>query len=173
MVQPSTWHATQRPKTLERKEFAVCCHECIHICVNPRSRTPEKKLKLVLIDRDLQLADLARGTGLSISLIKKIATGHREPTARTAARLETFLGLRIFSKPPQYRSRRRTTRPPAAAAVNQGRPYVFPADAEIEFAKEEEAISAEKEFAGSVARAGAKILFIKPTPVTIGGSEAQ
>jgi transcriptional regulator with XRE-family HTH domain len=75
-------------------------------------RTPEKKLKLLLIDRDLQLVDLAQATGLSISLVEKVATGKKRPTPRTAARLETFLGVRIFSAPRQYRERlKRAVRP--------------------------------------------------------------
>ena len=137
------------------------------------SADPKKRLKLLLVDRGLRLEDLARETGLSRSLIDKIAAGHLRPTARTSARIENFFGVRIFSKPAQYRSRRQRIAAPAATAVNPGRRYIFPADAEIEFANKAEAIAAEKEFAGGVARAGAKILFIKPTPVTIRASEAQ
>jgi transcriptional regulator with XRE-family HTH domain len=75
------------------------------IFVNPRTQTPAKKLKLLLIERDLQLSDLASGTGISISLIKKIAAGRRTPTTRTAARVETFFGERIFSSPAAFRAR--------------------------------------------------------------------
>lgn len=68
-------------------------------------RTPEKKLKLSLIDRDLEHEDVARGTGLSLSLIKKIASGKKAVVPRTASRIENLLGARIFSTPKQYRDR--------------------------------------------------------------------
>jgi transcriptional regulator with XRE-family HTH domain len=129
------------------------------------ARTPEKKLKLLLIDRDLELAEVSRGTGLSISLIEKIATGHRIPTARTAARLENFLGARIFSEPVQFRMRTRR--------AHQSRTFILPASAEIKFDKENDAIAAEREFTGYVIRDGTLISFIKPTPVMIGEREAQ
>jgi transcriptional regulator with XRE-family HTH domain len=76
------------------------------------ARSPQKRLKLLLVDRDLQLEDLARATGLSLSLTEKIATGHRRPTARTVERLETFFGTRIFSTPAQYRTRVNRERQP-------------------------------------------------------------
>lgn len=85
--------------------------------MNSRSRayrrTPTKKLKLLLIDRDLELVDLAQATGLSLSLIKKIASGNKRPTPRTAARLENFLGARIFSSPAAYRARMKRATAPA------------------------------------------------------------
>jgi transcriptional regulator with XRE-family HTH domain len=74
--------------------------------MNPRpSRSQQKRLKKILIDRDLELEDLPARTGLSLSLIKKIASGAHPITARTAARIENFLGARIFSTPKQYRDR--------------------------------------------------------------------
>jgi transcriptional regulator with XRE-family HTH domain len=132
--------------------------------VNLRTRPPIKRLKLLLVDRGLELEELATSTGLSLSLVKKIASGDRAPTLRTAARLENFFNVRIFSMPASYRARKWR---------QQSRTFLLPADVNIEFDKEEEAITAEKEFAGYVVRAGAKISFIKPTPVMIGEREAQ
>jgi transcriptional regulator with XRE-family HTH domain len=71
------------------------------------SPSQRKRLKKLLIDRDLELADLAERTGLSLSLVEKIAAGIHPITARTAARIENFLGTRIFSAPKQYRDRRK------------------------------------------------------------------
>jgi transcriptional regulator with XRE-family HTH domain len=119
-------------------------------------------MKLLMIDRDLQLADLAAGAGLSISLIEKIATGHRRPTPRTAARLENFFGVRIFSPPARYRAARKRR-----AGLLRGRPLTIPAGCEIEWGTEAEAIAVEKEFAGFIKRDGATISFTKPTPVII------
>jgi transcriptional regulator with XRE-family HTH domain len=99
-------------------------------------------LKLLLVDRDLQLEDLARGTGLSLSLIEKIATGHRRPTPRTAARLENFFGVRIFSPPSRYRAahKRKAANASPFAAIRQGHPYTIPAGCKIECGTEVEVI---------------------------------
>jgi len=132
------------------------------------AQTPQKRLKLLLVDRDLQLEDLARGTGLSLSLIEKIATGHRRPTPRTAARLENFFGVRIFSPPTRYRAVRKRCAADVSSGANSRRhPFTIPAGCEIEWGTEAEAIAAEKEFAGFIKREGATISFIKPTPVII------
>jgi transcriptional regulator with XRE-family HTH domain len=116
-------------------------------------------LKLLLVDRGLELEGLAKETGLSLSLVKKISSGIRVPTARTAARIENFFGVRIFSKPADYRFRKRR-------AVISTR-FTIPAGCEIAWGTEAEAIAAEKEFAGFIKRDGATILFGKPTPVII------
>jgi transcriptional regulator with XRE-family HTH domain len=73
--------------------------------VKLNARNPKKRLKLLLIDRDLELRDLAARTGLSLSLVEKIATAKRAPTARSVARIENFFGERIFSSPTRYRAR--------------------------------------------------------------------
>jgi transcriptional regulator with XRE-family HTH domain len=67
---------------------------------------------LLLITRGIDHSQLASGTGLSLSLVRKIAAGKREPTPRAIARLETFFGRRIFSTPAQYRARVNSERPP-------------------------------------------------------------
>lgn len=73
--------------------------------VQPVSQLQQKRLKKILIDQELQLADLAARTGLSLSLVEKIAAGIRPVTQRTAARIENFLGARVFSSPKAYRER--------------------------------------------------------------------
>jgi transcriptional regulator with XRE-family HTH domain len=132
------------------------------------AQSPQKRLKLLLVDRDLQLEDLARGTGLSLSLIEKITTGHRRPTPRTATRLENFFGVRIFSPPARYRAaRKRCAADVSHAANRRSHPFTIPAGCEIEWGTEAEAVAAEKEFAGFIKRDGATILFIRPTTVIV------
>jgi transcriptional regulator with XRE-family HTH domain len=135
--------------------------------VKRSARPPEKRLKLLLVDRELHLEDLARATGLSISLIEKIATGHRQPTPRTAARLENFFGAKIFTSPARNRAARKQPAHAGPAAIGRGHPFTVPAGCEIDLPTEAEAIAAEKEFAGFIKRDGATISFIKTTPVVI------
>ncbi len=79
--------------------------------MNLNARTRIKRLKLLLIDHELELKDLASSTGLSISLIGKIAAGFRNPTPHAILRLENFFGERIFSSPREYRARQKKLRP--------------------------------------------------------------
>lgn len=69
------------------------------------TRSPVKRLKHLLIDRDRELQDLAVATGLSISLIKKIASGSKAPSRRAINRMEAACGCRLFSSPREYRAR--------------------------------------------------------------------
>jgi transcriptional regulator with XRE-family HTH domain len=78
--------------------------------VNLRSQSPTKRLKHLLIESDLSLQDLAAATGISISLIKKIASGERVPTQRAITRIENVLG-RIWSTPAAYRARQKKLGP--------------------------------------------------------------
>jgi transcriptional regulator with XRE-family HTH domain len=93
-------------KTRKRKKLTVrkeTCKTCTSVKL--AAQTPEKRLKLLLIDRGLELADVSRGTGLSLSLIEKVATMKKRPTRRTVARLEAFIGCRVFSTSKEYRER--------------------------------------------------------------------
>lgn len=78
--------------------------------MNLNARSPEKRLKLLLVDRELELKDVARVTGLSLSLIGKIAAGLRKPTTHAVLRIENFFGERIFSSPREYRARQKKSR---------------------------------------------------------------
>ena len=70
-----------------------------------------KRLKHALIDTGLEHEDICQFTGLSLSLIRKIAPGHKAPSRRAATRIEAALGRRIFSTPHQYRMRRASAPP--------------------------------------------------------------
>jgi transcriptional regulator with XRE-family HTH domain len=146
----------------------TCVDYTLRQPVKLAAQSPRKRLKLLLVDRDLQLEDLARATGLSVSLVEKIAAGHRRPTARTSTRIENFFGCRIFSTPARYRLGRKGRAAHASpGAIIEGRPVTIPTGCEIECGTEAEAIAAEKEFAGFIKRDGATISFTKPTPVII------
>ncbi len=110
-----------------------------------------KRLKLLLVDRELDHAQLAATTGLSLSLVEKIAAGHRVPTVRTVARLENRLGARIFSTPKKYRARLQTPEP---------RRYTFRAGCQVEFVDDSEAAAClVAECAGRATRDGTTVTF--------------
>lgn len=115
---------------------------------------------MLLIERGLSLEDVATGTGLSLSLIKKIATKKKRPTPRTIARTENFCGARLWSTPRQYQTRAERRHP-----RTQTRRYTFPAGCAIEFSDVDAAIAFAGELSGYVDLDGKVTTFTRSTPV--------
>ena len=58
--------------------------------------SPEKRLKIALLERDMTPADLANALGLSLSYVYSLCSGHVR-TERARNRIEEYLGERIWT----------------------------------------------------------------------------
>lgn len=70
------------------------------------SKKPFKRLRILMVDRDMESVDLVKHTGFSLSFIEKVMCGKILPARESAEKLERFFNERIFSTPAQWRARR-------------------------------------------------------------------
>jgi hypothetical protein len=112
-----------------------------------------RKTKIILLQRNMTFAHLAKAAGLAEATIHNVLDG-KASSAKSKQAITNALGAEVFE-----------------GVRVTARPFTIPAGTKIDWGTEAEAIAAEKEFAGFIKRRNTTISFIKPVPAWISEPE--